>query len=52
MNEVFLVLYQVLDKPSFLNLRFNYISQLNRDNILSFSGGKGGTKHSLKNGKS
>ena len=52
MNEVFLVLYQVMDKLSFLNLQFNHTSWLNRANSLSFSEKKGDTKHFLKNGKS
>ena len=33
MNEVFLVLYQVLDKLSFLKMQFNYTSWLNKANF-------------------
>ena len=36
MNEMFLLLYQVLDKLSFLNMQFNYTSRLHRANFLSY----------------
>ena len=52
MNEVFLLLYQVMDRLGFFNLEFNYTSRLNKANFLSFSGGKGDTKSFWKNGES
>ena len=44
MNDSFLLLYQVLDKLSYLNLQFNYTTRLHRANFLSFSGEKGDRK--------
>ena len=41
MNEVFLLLYQVMDMLIVFNMQFNYTSWLHRDNYLSFSGTKG-----------
>ena len=41
MYEMFLLLYQVLDKLSFFNPQFNYTSRLHRAIYLSFSEKKG-----------
>ena len=51
MNDFFLVLYQVLDNLSFLDLQFNYTSRLNRANFLSFSEKKGDTERFFKRQK-
>ena len=47
MNEIYLLLYAVLDKLSYLNLQFNCIPAFHRANYLSFSVKKGDTKHFL-----
>ena len=47
MNEIYLLLYVVLNKLSYLNLQFNYIPAFHRANFLSFGRGKGDTKHFL-----
>ena len=44
MNEIYLLLYAVLYKLSYLNLQFNYTPELHRANFLSFSVKKGDTK--------
>ena len=49
MNELYIVLYQFLDKLRIFNLQFNYTSWLNRAHFLNFSGKKGCTKCFLKN---
>ena len=40
MHEILLLLYQVLYKMSFLNMKFNYTTPLHKANFLSFSGKK------------
>ena len=47
MNEIYLLLYTVLDKLSYLNLQFNYIPDFRRANFLSLSIKKGDTKRFL-----
>ena len=47
MNENYVLLYQVLDELSFLNLQFNFTSRLHRANYLSLSFKKGDTKRFL-----
>ena len=47
MNEIYLLLFAVLDKLSYLSLQFNYILAFHRANFLSFSVKKGDTKHFL-----
>ena len=47
MNEIYVLLYAVLDKLSYLNLRFNYTPAFHRANFLSLSVKKGDTNHFL-----
>ena len=47
MNEIYLLIYVVLDKLGCLNLQFNYIPAFHRANFLSFSVKKGDTKRFL-----
>ena len=47
MNEIYLLLYAVLDKMSYLNLQFNYIPAFHRANFLSLRVKKGDTKRFL-----
>ena len=44
MNEIYLLLYAVLDKLIYLNLQFDHIPALHRANLLSFTVKKGDTK--------
>ena len=37
MNEIYVLLYAMLNKLSYLNLQFNYIPAFHRANFLSFS---------------
>ena len=47
MNEVYLLIYAIMDKMSYLNLQFNYTPGLHKANFLSFSVKKRDTKHFL-----
>ena len=47
MNEIYLILYTVLHKLIYLNLKFNYIPKFHRAKILSFSVKKVDTKRLL-----
>ena len=47
MNDIYLLLYDVLDKLSYFNLQFNYIQAFHIANFLSFSVKKKDTKHFL-----
>ena len=47
MNEIYLLLYSVMPKLIYLNLRFNFTPGLHRANFLSFSVKKGDTKRSF-----
>ena len=47
MNGIYILLYTVLDKLSYLNLQYNYIPTFHRANFLSFSVKKGDTKRFL-----
>ena len=47
MNEIYLLLYAVLNNLRYLNLKFNYTPRLHRANLLSFSVKKGDTKRFL-----
>ena len=51
MNEIYVLLYVVVYKMSYLNLQFNYILAFHRDNFLSFSVKKGDTKRFCKTAK-
>ena len=51
MNEIYVLLYLVLDKLSYLNLQFNYIPAFHRANFLSLSVKKGDTKRFCKTAK-
>ena len=44
MNEIYILLYVVLDNLSYLNPEFNYIPAFRRANFLSLSVKKGDTK--------
>ena len=44
MNGIYIVLYAVLYKLSYLNLQFNYIPAFHRTNFLSLSVKKGDTR--------
>ena len=44
MNEIYLLLYAVLDKLSYLNPQVNYIPTFHIANFLSFSVKKGDTE--------
>ena len=37
MNEIYVLLYAVLDKLSYFNLQFNYIPEFHRANSLRFT---------------
>ena len=41
MNEIYVLLYPILHKLSYLNLQFNYIPEFHRANFLSLSVKKG-----------
>ena len=41
MNEIYVLLYQILYKMSYLNLQFNYTPAFHRANFLSLSVKKG-----------
>ena len=47
MNEIYVLLYAVLYKLSYLNLQFNYIPAFHRANFLSLSVKKGDTNRFL-----
>ena len=47
MNEIYLLLYTVLDKLIYLNLQCNCIPEFHRANFLSFSVKKGDTTRFL-----
>ena len=47
MNDIYILLYAVLDKLSYLNLQCNYIPALHRANFLSMSVKKGDTQRFL-----
>ena len=47
MNEIYLLLYAVLDNLSYFNLQFNYIPEFCRANFSSLSVKKGDTKSFL-----
>ena len=51
MNEIYLLLYAVLDKLIYLNLKFNYIPAFHRAKFLSFSVKKGDTNRFCKTAK-
>ena len=51
MNEIYLLLYTVLDKLSYLIMQFNYIPAFHRANFLSLSVKKGDTKRFCKTAK-
>ena len=51
MNEIYLLLYTVLNKLSYLNMQFNYIPAFHRANFLSLSEKKGDTKRFCKTEK-
>ena len=51
MNEIYLLLYVVLDKLRYLNMKFNYIPAFHRANFLSLSVQKGDTNHFCKTAK-
>ena len=51
MNEIYVLIYLVLDKMIFLNLRFNYIPTFHRANFLSLSVKKGDTIVFCETGK-
>ena len=51
MNEMYVLLYAVLDKLSYLNLQFNYIPAFHRANFLSLSVKKGDTNRFCKTAK-
>ena len=48
MNEIFHLLYQVMYKVIFLNLKFTYTTRLHGANFLSFSGKRGDIKYFCK----
>ena len=52
MNEIYVILYPMLHKLSYLNLQFNYTRLLHRANVLSFGVKKGDTKRFLCNRRS
>ena len=43
MNEIYVLIYALLYKLSYLNLQFHYIPAFHRANVLSFSVKKGDT---------
>ena len=51
MNEIYLLLYSVMYKLSYLNLQFNNIPAFHRDNLLSFSIKKEDTRNFCKTAK-
>ena len=51
MNEIYVLLYVVLDKLSYLNLQLNYIPAFHRANFLSLSVKKGDTNRFYKMAK-
>ena len=52
MNQIYVQLYAMLNKLSYLNLQFNYIPAFHRANFLSLRVKKGDTNHFLLNGES
>ena len=51
MNEIYVLLYPVLDKLIYLNLQFNYIPAFHRANFFSFIIKKGDTNRVSKTAK-
>ena len=51
MNEIYVLLYAVLYKLSYLNLKCNYTSAFHRSNLLSLSVKKGDTNRFCKTAK-
>ena len=50
MNEIYVLLYAMLDKLSYLNLQFNCLSRLHRTNFLCFRVRMGDKQRFLLNG--
>ena len=51
MNEIYVLLHAVLNKLSYLNLKFNYIPAFHRANFFSLSVKKGDTNRFSKTAK-